>query len=756
MPIASLCIVLLVLWTLTGYSAISLPISDPFFSWIRRQWLLEGIAGLSCLAVLAVAARPEAKDKGGHPRVPWWRPWAVWLLVGALSTVYSIDRGQSLRGALAFLSYTLLAYAVIAVCGSERQVRTWTRFLVLVAVVVGLGGLIQYVSTFRSTAALLEQLVGSGELEIQGWSGSVIRDFLVRKRIFSVFGWPNLFAGFLLLTLPLAVSLSGSAPARPARIAWGAAALLLGTCLALTLSLGAWLAAVLTAAIVWWLWGSATDKRLPERGARRPLRVALAVGLFLCIVVVGTSLIVSRRAKPFILSSMSSRLVYVLGALNVIRHQPVLGTGLGTFGLSYWALMPAPFAGQAHSALHAHNTVLEVGAELGLLGLLCFGYFLRRVWQLIAGVLRSAPGGSICSVPRGLAIGVLGFFLHSLLEQTFFEAVTAPFWWIGLGLLTAAAGQAQAMRAKGERLPQRPLAPSAVPTISAEGLPYGPAPFQRVGTGPPGTVRVLSPVWFGSSSWNGARLLSPLSGVGLLLAGILFIGDYVAAQAARSDLEGRMQEAIAGFESAQRWNRLEHRYPLELGVRLMRQQPETADSGAARINLAAAAFERSVRLSPWLGYAWLRLGEAQWMLGHLPSAILAAEEAVRKDPNSGAALANLAAFYSTTKRHRDARTIARKLQHLEPSSPAGYVWEAMSWHAEGRMEQALAGYLSIMERFPREPAVLLQLARLFRERGVFGEAAYYYERFLRAAGEREEVARQEAQRFLESGPSGTP
>jgi putative inorganic carbon (HCO3(-)) transporter len=697
MTLASACVMLLALWTLLAYVSIPLPLDEPVFAWLRRQWLLDGVAGLSCLG--AISAAIACWRRRMLPRIPWWTAWLAWVTWAIVSLAYSIDRGVSLRAALAFLSYGLLAYVLCALIRSSQDLKTWMRFLVAAAVVVGVHGVFQYADTFNATVPLMQQLQATEPLGLGGWQGGVLQDFLARKRIFSVFGWPNLLAGFLLLMIPLAAGLSADAASRRGRLGWGAATGLLGLCLILTLSLGGWMAAVLTAAVAWWLTQRQrrTATQQPEPTRRGLMRMVI-LGLALCGIVFTTSYIVARRARPWIASSTKSRVVYALGALNVIRTHPVTGTGLGTFRLAYEALMPTGRGGGAHAALHAHNTFLEIGAELGIIGLAGFLALLWPIASLISAAFRRQEH-PVRPLVQGLAIGVLGFFLHSLLEQTFFETVTAPFWWLALGLLTGACAMA----------PSEPILANSEETSA-------------VGASPP----VLRPVVGRSRAFPSfppgrqpARTvaLPLLAGVvGLCLAVRLAVADGWAARGVLRDRAGDVQGAASAFENAQRWDPLASRYPLEHGMRLLgrlRQPPQ--EHSASLLEQARQQLQRVVELSPWQGSAWMQLGLVSWQLGR-------SEELI---------------------------PIARQLQHLTPTAPSGWFWEALAWQQLAEPARARQAYEAVLERFPEHPPSLFNLAELLWQEGDLEGAARAYQAFVRMAPAQDQRERTLAQQRLE-------
>ena len=754
---SSVCLILTVLWTLLAYVAIPLPLEDPFFAWIRRQWLFEGIAILACLGTICSAPCPPPPAPRPASRAPaWWWSWLVWLGWAAVSVGYSIDRGVSLRSLIAYASYGLLAWVTASCATSPKQRDVWVRFLVLAAVIVSLEGLIQHAWSFQETLPMLEELRRTPDAQIGGWGGAVLKDFLVRKRIFSVFGWPNLFAGFLLLTTPMAIGLAVNArhavrpprhslgpwPRDPRRgipsnnegwatgpLSWGwaLAAGLLGLCLVLTLSLGGWMAAVLTGAVAWWLLKS--DSHFSKKVTVTFGRVLL-IGAVASVLLLVTSFIVAKRAQGMIAGSVSSRVVYAASAAKLIAARPLTGTGIGTFGLAYQTAMPeAPVEGQ-HTALHAHNTLLEFGAEMGLIGLLLFGWFLWRVWQLIVLAIQKRGGSwkleaggwkteasnweletrecssfqlPASSLQHGLAVGLLAFFIHSLLEQTFVEAVTAPFWWIVLGLLSASS--------------QKPL------EVQGSG-------FGVQGSCPQPRAPNPEPRWV-------LALPLGLASISLVLVGRLVMADAWAARAAFHDLAGRRQEATVAFERAQQWDPLAHRYPLELGQRV-----EATGEGLRR---AHEAFERTVTLSPWLGYAWMRLGVIQWQVGMREQAIASMRTAVKRDPNSRASLQHLAHMLNAAARYPELRVFAGRLQRLEPNDPNGYFLEALAWQGLQQPDEAVAAYQRLLRRLPAHHPAWFNLAELERRRGRVAEAQAAYRQFLLHAPASEQATRAAAE-----------
>lgn len=115
-------------------------------------------------------------------------------------------------------------------------------------------------------------------------------------------------------------------------------------------------------------------------------------------------------------SSAESRLQFWHIALKAFREHPLEGVGFGNFSLYYQIHLP-PGAIETY-APHAHNLLLHLLAEGGLLGLAGFGV----LWGSVAGVLVRR------SMWRGLVLLGVAFLLN-LFDYTFFNAaVYYPLW----------------------------------------------------------------------------------------------------------------------------------------------------------------------------------------------------------------------------------------------------------------------------------------------------------------------------------------
>jgi O-antigen ligase len=182
---------------------------------------------------------------------------------------------------------------------------------------------------------------------------------------------------------------------------------------------------------LWWI----CSPRAPGvRRAAGALTLTLVV-----LLVVGLSLRAPDRMGGHGASeSLRIRRLMTETAGRMIRSRPVFGIGIGQFYGRSAAFMSAEMA-REYPRENAHDNYLQVGAELGLVGLVAF------VW-LLATALASPGSRPRAPASVGLLIGMIGFLLTCLTGHPLLvDNVAYPFW-IALGLLAVARSDNNAER----------------------------------------------------------------------------------------------------------------------------------------------------------------------------------------------------------------------------------------------------------------------------------------------------------------------
>lgn len=234
----------------------------------------------------------------------------------------------------------------------------------------------------------------------------------------SFFGWRNLFAGFILLTLPLLFSLFLVSKKKITTVLFGASAILLAVNLYLTFSQAAWLALLPAFFIV-----VVFSKKIISR---KTLVTKLACFALMSILLASLLLFLHQKSHPnqgedlaaanTVQSlSLENRFDYWKTSLQIIKHDPFLGIGLGNFKTLYthyqqniWSYSVSP-----------HNIFLLLATEIGILGTLFFVLFLLKTGGLGISILRSKNFNHdplFLSFALGIFASLVSSFLHNLVD----------------------------------------------------------------------------------------------------------------------------------------------------------------------------------------------------------------------------------------------------------------------------------------------------------------------------------------------------
>ena len=344
----------------------------------------------------------------------------------------------------------------------------------------------------------------------------------------STFYWPNPFAAFLLLMLPLAlVKMLRAGPTRDAA-AYGGVAVLLGVGLVFSESRGAWIAAAsgLPAMLA----------VLRPPAWRLAARRALTAAVILAAAVVLLSQLGAGESTPRVVRraasiadqadpSIQGRLSFWGSALRIFADHPLVGTGPGTFG----AVHAAYQRDVRFYARDAHNVYLQTLAEMGVLGAAALAVLLGALAVLAVRALRRPSTGEDYSLMAGAAVGLLAFLVHSTVDMDW-------------------------------SFPANPVMASALAGILAAGGRDAPQPAR------PRRDRA----WVRRAA--GIALVGAfLAGVATVQAGRVANEYYVAGRLLAR--QGRWSEAAASYAQASRWNPLSARYVSAEAGASMQQRP---------------------------------------------------------------------------------------------------------------------------------------------------------------------------------------
>lgn len=366
-----------------------------------------------------------------------WIAGTVLFLAAAVATL-----GISFRDPRVDYGYECIVFG-LAVCCRGKSMRPVPGLLLALLSVWGVGQLLTGATVYRyatlqswlrftalgATAWVSFQVFGSERLRVEflrifAWFGaaiaviSVVAYFTSPGRILWLFEAPypdvwgsflsrNNFAQFLELAMPVALWFAlGERSGKGLYLCL--AAVMLAAGLASASRAGSLILVLEAMAVLGMRWRSRPARRMA-------LGLVLATALFVALPGIGT--LIGRLLSP---DPYQMRREIAQATIHMIASRPWTGFGLGTFPVVYPEY--ARFdVGQAVE--HAHNDWLEWAAEGGI------GFL--AVW---AGL---ALWPARLAVRTGWGIGVLGCFLHGLVDYPFARFGVAAWVFILLGMLIA-------------------------------------------------------------------------------------------------------------------------------------------------------------------------------------------------------------------------------------------------------------------------------------------------------------------------------
>ena len=297
-----------------------------------------------------------------------WR-YLVWFMVlYFLSLLNTDDLGMSL-GHLRELSVGLVLFVITLLIGRELNLDLFAKFVTLSV-------------TMTCVLAMF-----SSKYQDQGRAAGLLED-------------PNAFAMLIAFAVPLGLLLVVRSPNILHRLFWGACCILLLGGMTKTESRSGLVVLFLSLVIGAWHYRTELTRIRPRHLGFAMLGVVLVIPLAIAVMPAGY---VARIQSLSILSagaksqdeSLGRRASYIVVGSQMIRENPLLGTGPGTFPLHYatTGYAKAFSANRKVGDLYrrAHNTYLEIFSELGIpagllfVGMLALGLYnlirARRLWM---------------------------------------------------------------------------------------------------------------------------------------------------------------------------------------------------------------------------------------------------------------------------------------------------------------------------------------------------------------------------------------
>lgn len=319
--------------------------------------------------------------------------------------VNSPDFSISLEGFRAVVQYILWYFVVVQILRTEKGARNLSIFFVLIAFVLALHGIYQYII---------------GAEMPSGWIDS--HETGVRTRVYSILSSPNVFGSFMTLATPVTLSFVFSMKKVSSRLFFAFASLCMMASLLFTFSRGAWIgfmAALLVYVFI-------KDKRF---------FIPIILGAILVIAFVPSvaNRITYMLSPEYIESSLKGgRLVRWLTGLEMLEANPFVGVGLGHFGgavamnhnLSYVVGVDVV------KTFYMDNYFLKTAVESGLLGLSAFVVLMYQIFINGIRTIRITANKAFKELEIGILAGLVGVICHNFVENIFEVPMMVSCFWL--------------------------------------------------------------------------------------------------------------------------------------------------------------------------------------------------------------------------------------------------------------------------------------------------------------------------------------
>jgi O-antigen ligase len=268
------------------------------------------------------------------------------MLFFIVSYMFSPIQGDGLTILVIYIATLLFAATLLGTFNDRRFLEQMMHLFAGIVLLVGLHGIYQRIVGVPVDPAWLDESAG----------GSGIR-------IYSVFGNPNVFGEFLVLLLPIVFAGFNTYKNKWVKLIYAGIFAIGGLNVLLTLSRGSMLS--LGIAIV-----------LIIIFKDRKYMPLLVLGAFMSPYIVPES-IINRIMTVFRGgdTSTSYRMSIYTASVDMLKDGFVEGVGLGNFKVLYKA-----YAYSAAKSFHAHNTPLMLFIEMGIMGIIAWGYY-TFIWM---------------------------------------------------------------------------------------------------------------------------------------------------------------------------------------------------------------------------------------------------------------------------------------------------------------------------------------------------------------------------------------
>ena len=358
-------------------------------------------------------------------------PILIFLLIILISLFQTNSLYDSFNELALWGSYLLLYFIIISSIKDKRWIYIFLKIVILSASIAAIYCIFQFYG-----------------LDFTFW-----RKIGGRGSLFSTFGNPNYLAGHLAAVIPLVFVLFCLQKNKFKKIILEIVVAILYASLLMTLCRGAWMGLFVSAVVMLVAIYFFKRSELTFFRKNKGWLISLILILLVISIVYSTpnplnplgKISVTQRVAATIEeggSSMQTRFLIWLSSVETIRRSPILGRGIGTYGIHYPLSQGAVLAQKRYQkyipytnkSINAHSDYLHIGAEVGIVGLAAFLWIIFVFYKnTINGLLRIQNRERIFLL-IGFIGGVTVLLAHALVSFPFHVIQNGVLFWLILGL----------------------------------------------------------------------------------------------------------------------------------------------------------------------------------------------------------------------------------------------------------------------------------------------------------------------------------
>jgi putative inorganic carbon (HCO3(-)) transporter len=398
-------------WALVGLVAM-IPFARPGFTIGSDKVFHVSGFNVAVLGVWLFFILRHMTDKEFARRGPLFRrtpldvPNAIFLifltissLAGLNSNDDSMTRAQLLMYYKEQILYMLWFYLSITLMRRPEDVRRYAMFFAFSGLLVAAVGVYGRISG----AAQAAQVLTSEEAEFGVAGGRVGGGWFG-------LGHPNLFAAFLIMTMPTWFYMVDHLKRAWAKILDDLAIVFGFIALLYTYSRSGWVGIMTGIGML----GLRAPRTLIRAVVFLLIFAVVAQVLTVSLVGKGVAEVVRMRFEQLERSNLSSRPEIFAAAWGLIREHPLTGVGIGTF---QWHVV-----GQRMTWIaHGHNVFLTYAAEMGLPCMVLFAIVIGMVLVMGARNVRAGDIPGYGFLARGTYVGLFAIVTLSMFDHIFFD-----------------------------------------------------------------------------------------------------------------------------------------------------------------------------------------------------------------------------------------------------------------------------------------------------------------------------------------------